>query len=91
MREIRLDCRQIGTPKAFQIYLQFIMRFPAWYGRNLDALHDMLTEEAGPLHMILVTDDQMTQEMKTYLERVKQVLTDVSAERNGFTFDIIAR
>ena len=89
MREIRVDCRPIGTPKAFQIYLQYLMNYPEWYGRNLDALHDMLTEESEPFHMTIVTDDKMTQEMKTYLERVKHVFADVCDESDSFTFDFI--
>ena len=89
MRKIKVDCRNIATPAAFQIYFQHLLSYPGWYGRNLDAMYDMLTEETEPLHLIFLTGEKMTPEMKTYLSRVKQVLADVSIESEQFTYEFI--
>ena len=44
MRIIEADLRRIETPEALQVYLGYVLRAPDWYGRNLDALYDILTE-----------------------------------------------
>ena len=89
MRRIKVDCRNIAAPAAFQIYLQYLMSYPGWYGRNLDAMYDMLTEETEPLHMVFLTGEKMAPEMKNYLTRVKQVLEDVRKESRQFTYEFI--
>jgi ribonuclease inhibitor len=43
MKEITINCAQIGTMLEMHDVLAAELRFPAWYGRNLDALHDCLT------------------------------------------------
>jgi len=44
MRTIRLDCRQMEDREHLHDYLAQTLEFPSWYGRNLDALYDMLTD-----------------------------------------------
>jgi ribonuclease inhibitor len=44
MVKILLDLRQRETPQEIQEYLAFRLDFPKYYGKNLDALYDMLTE-----------------------------------------------
>ncbi len=44
MRKILLDLREKETPEEIQDYLAARLNFPEYYGKNLDALFDMLTE-----------------------------------------------
>ena len=44
MRELRIDCRQLTDRTAAHTYLQKVLPLPGYYGRNLDALYDCLTE-----------------------------------------------
>ena len=44
MERVVIDCGTIRTKEAFHAALSQALRFPAWYGGNLDALHDLLTE-----------------------------------------------
>jgi len=44
MKIIHLDFSRATTAEELQDELAAAFSFPAWYGRNLDALHDMLTE-----------------------------------------------
>ena len=53
MKTIRIDVTNIKTVKALHIYLAYMLEFPAYYGRNLDALHDLLGDVCEPLRMEL--------------------------------------
>ena len=50
-----LDGQQLHDRSAAHAYLQETLGFPDWYGRNLDALSDMLTAFGAPT-MIFLTD-----------------------------------
>ena len=43
MKEITVNCAEIGTMAEMHAILARELNFPDWYGRNLDALHDLLT------------------------------------------------
>ena len=44
MKKIILDCSQIPDAPALHRALKEALGFPDFYGHNLDALHDCLTE-----------------------------------------------
>ena len=50
---ILCDFARLDTPDAVYDYLQKELAFPAWFGRNLDALHDCLTDIGAPTRLIL--------------------------------------
>ena len=39
-----LDGRRLSDKEAAHVYLQEVLPFPDYYGQNLDALYDVLTE-----------------------------------------------
>ena len=53
MKTIRIDVTNIKTVKALHIYLAYMLEFPAYYGRNLDALRDLLGDVCEPLRVEL--------------------------------------
>lgn len=48
MRKIVLDFHGLRTRKEIHEYLAEKMEFPEYYGRNLDALYDCLTDISEP-------------------------------------------
>lgn len=42
--ELILDAALFGNARQVHNYLANALQFPDWYGRNLDALHDCLTD-----------------------------------------------
>ena len=54
MKEILINCASIGTREALHDALAREMNFPDWYGRNLDALHDMLTSLSEETNLTLL-------------------------------------
>lgn len=47
------DFARLDTADAVYDYLSKELSFPAYFGRNLDALHDCLTDVAAPTRLIL--------------------------------------
>ena len=47
------DFDRLGTADAVYDYLTEELHFPAYFGRNLDALHDCLTDVSSPTRLIL--------------------------------------
>ena len=50
---ILCDFERLQTPDAVYDYLTEELGFPAYFGRNLDALHDCLTDVGTPTRLIL--------------------------------------
>ena len=44
MRFLTIDCSGITDKAGFHEAVAQTLEFPSWYGKNLDALHDCLTE-----------------------------------------------
>ena len=81
MKTIKLDISNISTIRALHIYLAYQLDLPAHYGRNLDALHDVLGDICAPLRVEL-SGVAGSDEMKAYLPRLERVFED-SAEENS--------
>ena len=47
------DFARLGTADAVYDYLAEELSFPTYFGRNLDALHDCLTDLSSPTRFIL--------------------------------------
>ena len=84
MKRITLDLTHIETVKALHIYLQYKLNLPEYYGRNLDALHDCLTEIDEDMQ-ILVHAEQDAGECAAYLPRLMRVLQDAAEENAHIT------
>ena len=85
MTTIRLDITGIQTVRALHIYLAYRLDLPAYYGKNLDALHDVLTE-GGEARRIVLAGEAASGEMQAYLPRLEQVLADCAEECAGLAF-----
>lgn len=44
MKKITIDCTPIETPAQLHEQMAQALNFPDWYGNNLDAMFDCLTE-----------------------------------------------
>lgn len=48
---VTIDCAPIGSREDFHRIFAEALSFPAWYGSNLDALHDLLTSLSGTIRL----------------------------------------
>ncbi len=86
MRRVTADLRNIRTPAALQVYLGFALGAPEYYGRNLDALRDVLTERRQPLELTLLLPARFSPEMEAYWPRLRRVLDDAAEEARAFSW-----
>ena len=52
MEERIIDCNQIQTREDLHRMFREVLSFPEWYGNNLDALYDCLTEISGKVRLL---------------------------------------
>lgn len=48
---VTIDCAVIRSREDLHRTFSEMLFFPAWYGRNLDALHDQLTSLSGTIRL----------------------------------------
>ena len=81
MRRIELDGACLTRRGQAMDYLSARLELPEWWGRNLDALYDCLTEPGEP--RLLVLADRAAMEGAPFGRRLLRVLED-AAEENPF-------
>lgn len=75
MKTISVDCNALENRDAFHNILAEALDFPEWYGRNLDALHDLLTAISEETHLVFQTWEQAEAMLGNYAKAARRVLT----------------
>lgn len=81
METIRLDGAQLQNRKEAMELLGQALALPKWWGRNLDALYDCLTDLGRPVRLEISRREAM--EVSAFGRRLLQVLEDTAAEQFG--------
>ena len=71
-----LDGKKMVSREEAHAYLKEIFGFPDYYGKNLDALHDCLTEQKD-VEIEVQHEEEMLAALGKYGEKLMQVLDDV--------------
>lgn len=79
MKKILLDLNLIKNREQLHDYLALTMDFPDYYGRNLDALYDMLTDIMEDTCIGIFCGDR-EDIPAVHLERVKKVFKDAEED-----------
>ncbi len=74
-----LDGAMMGTKEKAHVHMQEALGFPAYYGRNLDALYDCLTDMSGQI--CLYHTVEMRRSLQAYGEKILRVLKDAQSDR----------
>lgn len=75
MQIIILDALRMQESEETHKYLKEMLKLPEYYGFNLDALYDCLTEEGG-----LVLKIVNSETAGAYFRRVHEVMLDAAEE-----------
>ena len=88
MRTVILNGSSIQSRAGLYDVLEALLGTPEWFGRNLDALHDILLHEilpGGELVVEIAEADALRQNLGRYAEGLLRMLSDVAAEDERLT------
>ncbi len=80
MTEVILDGKQIRDRAQLHEKLAAALDFPEWYGKNLDALYDCLSDIRMDTVIRLVDEDVLEEHLGDYAHRLYRVLTRAEEE-----------
>lgn len=83
---ILLDGLLMQTRAAAHDHLKQQLNLPGYYGRNLDALFDLLMEISKNTVIHLIHKDQMIAVLGSYGEILLETLQQVADENRNLTF-----
>lgn len=78
--KVVLDGRRVSDRKALHQVLEEALRLPEWYGRNLDALHDCLTERREDVEIEICHQKALKAALGGYGEAFLRLLRDAAME-----------
>mgnify|MGYP003290236567 CR=1 FL=1 len=81
MKKVKINGKHLINRNVLHETMASAMQFPAYYGKNLDALHDCLGECCEPTTLIVTHTDRLLRNLGDYGDTFLRVLTD-SAESN---------
>lgn len=83
MKIILLDGNKIKSKSDVHSLFSMELAFPEWYGKNLDALHDMLTDISDEIGIIAVNTDQLEINLGKWWKSLSKLLLETSDEKAG--------
>lgn len=82
MTELILNGKEIRTQEELHRYFARTLNFPEWYGGNLDALFDCLTDIREDVRITVTETELFKEHLNGYAEKVLRVLSDAAAENS---------
>ena len=82
-----IECGAVKTREDLHAAIAKELNFPAWYGGNLDALHDLLTEISSDTRLILADWPAAEAALGNYGPRVEKVLAVCALENPHLTIE----
>lgn len=83
METIVIDGERMLNRRAAHDHLAEQLSLPDYYGRNLDALYDLLTEREGPVRLVVRHRKTILSWLKEYGAALCQTLEDAGRANPG--------
>ena len=81
-----LDLTGVASREEFHRRVRDVFGLPQYYGNNLDALHDCLTDIFENTVVIIKGANKAGDEMKAYVERFLMMCADIPEENENIVF-----
>ena len=81
-----LDGREIKDRRQLHAILADSLKLPEWYGRNLDALYDCLTDLWDDIEIRLLHQDKLQEHLGDYAELLMEVLRVAAEEKPNIKY-----
>lgn len=85
MDEYLIDLSGVTDKDSLHRCLRDALPLPEWYGNNLDALYDSMTEMSVPVTIRFLGSEKAQDRLGDYFEMFRRVLQDVRSDLPGLT------
>ena len=85
MKRVIVNCKRVKDSADLYNLFEKKLRAPEYFGRNLDALHDCLTDVFEDVSIVLDDPEALKENLGECFSRLTEVLT-VSAQENRHLF-----
>ncbi len=89
MNCVILDGNEMTSIDAAHNYLASKLNFPNYYGRNLDALWDILTTVSEPINIKMVNEDKFINNLGDYAKSFLKVIEEAAKANEKLIFNIL--
>ena len=86
MKVILLDGECIEDINGLHDEFSKALGFPDWYGRNMDALYDVLSESSDAIGVIAVNTNVLSEKLGNRWAAFLRLMRDLERENSGFYF-----
>lgn len=83
-----LDGRLMTSRAQTHAYLKEVLALPEYYGNNLDALYDVLTERGESTRIILEHPEEMTENLGRYAQLMLTTFTHAALHNPNLEFSV---
>ncbi len=80
MKFVTVDCANITSRGGFHEAVAEALAFPEWYGKNLDALHDCLTDIFEDTQIQFEHWDLMEERLGSYTAAIQWAMTHAAGD-----------
>ena len=85
MKVLIIDAAAFTSKAAAHEYIAEALNFPGYYGKNLDALEDCLSELDPQTSVVMINEDAAHENIGKYACGIIEVFRDTLGERGRFT------
>ncbi|MBR0130059.1 MAG: barstar family protein [Firmicutes bacterium] len=89
MKYVLMDLKRLDSMKNVHAFLEKELEFPEYYGHNLDALYDCLTDIDAPVTIILMNVPENSDALEGRLEGLLNVFESASTENSNIVVKAI--
>lgn len=80
MKTITVDASAMDSREAAYELLAGALELPAYWGRNLDALYDVLTELGSPTRLVVLRREALAENLGDYGRALLETLEDADRD-----------
>ena len=85
---IIIDGKKMTSRRVLHSYLEETLGFPSYYGKNLDALWDLLSTDSRELEILVINFQDLIENLGDYGENLLELLQDVCIENPKIKLEI---
>ena len=88
MKRLKVNGKEIAEKSALHRLVASQLGFPDWYGNNLDALYDCLTDISEPTEITVLNKDALISSLGGYATAFFNVLRESAAENEDILLNM---